>query len=95
MECAFRTPSERTNERRQNMSVLGKGVVLMGLSLAMGLASGCQTWVPEAGVTLPSGDWLNHAPQFFPPTPPFPLPREMKSLQDSYATIYPPEVVRP
>jgi hypothetical protein len=74
------------------MSVLKKGVVLAGLGLSMLTANGCQTWLPEAGVTLPSGEWLLHAPQYFPPTPPFPLPRELKSLQDAYRAPYPPEV---
>ena len=47
----------------------------------MGLASGCQTWVPEAGLTLPSQDYLKHPPQYIPPSPPFPLTRELNSLE--------------
>jgi hypothetical protein len=75
------------------MSVLKKSIVLASLGLSL-LATGCQTWVPEAGVTLPSGEWLLHPPQFFPPSPPFPLPREMKSMQD-YVPQYPPGVNPP
>ena len=70
------------------MSVLKKGIVLAGLGLSA-LAGGCQTWVPEAGVTMPSGEWLLHPPQFFPPTPSFPLPRELKAMQDAYRTPSP------
>lgn len=70
------------------MSVVKKGLVLASLGLSM-LTAGCQTWIPEAGVTMPSGEWLLHPPQFFPPSPPFPLPRELKAMQD-YVPQYPP-----
>jgi hypothetical protein len=48
-----------------------------GLLLAATTLSGCQTWVPGAGVTLPSPRYLQHPPQYFPPSPPFPLSREL------------------
>jgi hypothetical protein len=54
-------------------------------SLGLGLLSGCQTWVPEAGLTLPSGHYLEHFPQYIPPSPPFPLPRETASLEEAAA----------
>jgi hypothetical protein len=54
-------------------------------TLGMGLLSGCQTWVPEAGLTLPSGEYLKHLPQFIPPSPQFPLPREEASLEAAQA----------
>ena len=38
--------------------------------------SGCQTYVMEAGLTLPTPHYLRHSPQYFPPSPPYPLPRE-------------------
>ena len=57
------------------------GKLSVALAGIMCLASGCQTWVPEAGLTLPSGDYLKHPPQYFPPSPPFPLPRESLSLE--------------
>jgi hypothetical protein len=52
---------------------------LVGLSLALGSLSGCQTWV--AGMTLPSGRYLEHPPQYFPPSPAFPLTRELASQE--------------
>jgi hypothetical protein len=55
------------------------------LSLALGALSGCQTWVPEAGLTLPSPDYLRHQPQYFPPSPPFGLSRELASIEQAAA----------
>lgn len=46
--------------------------------------AGCQTWVPEAGLTLPSGRYLQHPPQYIPRSPQFPLEREMESLMEAY-----------
>lgn len=54
-------------------------IVLAGLALL----SGCQTWVPEACITLPSPHYLRHAPQYFPPSPPYPLPKELSSLEEA------------
>jgi hypothetical protein len=34
-----------------------------------------------AGMTLPSGYYLKHPPQYFPPSPPFPVPRELASQE--------------
>jgi hypothetical protein len=45
-------------------------------ALGCGL-TGCQTWV--GGMTLPSPRYLEHYPQYFPPDPAFPLPRELAS----------------
>lgn len=53
--------------------------------LGLGLLSGCQTWVPEAGLTLPSGNYLRHFPTYIPPSPPFPLPRETAGLEEAAA----------
>jgi hypothetical protein len=81
------------------MSVVKKGIVLAGLGLSLLTTVGCQTWIPEAGVTMPSAEWLLHPPQFFPPSPPFPLPRELKGLRDEArvnpATDQPPAGVNP
>jgi hypothetical protein len=55
------------------------GVVLAGAGLALTALSGCQTWV--AGMTLPSGRYLQHPPQYFAPSPPYPLPRELASQE--------------
>jgi hypothetical protein len=54
---------------------------LVSASLGLALVNGCQTWVPEAGLTLPSPRYLQHLPQYFPPSPSFPLPRELESLE--------------
>ncbi len=72
-----------------------------GLGLILGTLSGCQTWV--AGMTLPSGRYLEHPPQYFPPSPPFPLPRELAYQQAIAAQVpgavapapLPPPVVAP
>jgi len=51
------------------------------LCLIMTLVGGCQTWVPEAGLTMPSPHYLRHPPQYIPPSPPFPLPNELATLE--------------
>jgi hypothetical protein len=51
--------------------------VAAGLGFAL---TGCQTWV--GGMTLPSGRYLQHYPQYFAPDPDFPLPRELASQED-------------
>ena len=56
-------------------------LVVTGLTLA--LLSGCQTWNTEAGITLPSPHYLRHPPQYFPPSPPYPLQKELNSLEDA------------
>jgi hypothetical protein len=55
------------------------------LVLALSAMTGCQTWFPQAGLTLPSGDYLKHPPQYFPLSPPFPLPREEARMEQIYA----------
>jgi hypothetical protein len=54
-------------------------VGVAGLGLMLANLTGCQTWV--AGMTLPSGRYLQHPPQYFPPSPPFPLSRELAYQQ--------------
>jgi hypothetical protein len=49
------------------------------LGLALASTVGCQTWF--AGMTLPSGRYLQHPPQYFPPSPPYPLPRELANQE--------------
>jgi hypothetical protein len=51
------------------------------LAVLLGGLTGCQTWVPTAGVTLPSGRYLQHPPQYLPTSPDFTLPREMAKMQ--------------
>jgi hypothetical protein len=52
---------------------------IAGLGVVLSTLTGCQTWV--AGMTLPSGRYLEHPPQYFPPSPPFPLSRELAYQQ--------------
>ena len=52
----------------------------LGAVLALAGLSGCQTWF--GGMTLPSGRYLEHYPQYFSPDPTFPLPRELASQED-------------
>jgi hypothetical protein len=62
-----------------------RGGWLLGAGLGLGLLSGCQTWVPEAALTLPSPNYLRHFPTYIPPSPAFPLPRELQSLEEAAA----------
>ncbi|MFL5241195.1 MAG: hypothetical protein ACJ8FY_03730 [Gemmataceae bacterium] len=54
-----------------------------GLGLALTVLSGCQTNV--GGMTLPSGHYLDHPPQYIPPSPAFPLSRELASQEAAAA----------
>lgn len=58
-----------------------------GLGAVLAASAGCQTWV--GGMTLPSGHYLQHQPQYFPPSPPFPLPRELASQEAAAAAGIP------
>ncbi|HEY7310780.1 MAG TPA: hypothetical protein VH643_15560 [Gemmataceae bacterium] len=40
--------------------------------------------------TLPSGQYLQHPPQYIPPSPPFPSSRELAAQEASTATLLPP-----
>lgn len=67
----------------------------VGLVVA-GSLTGCQTNI--AGMTLPSGHYLQHPPQYIPPSPPFPLTRELATMQaqsgvaaNTQAPLPPPE----
>jgi hypothetical protein len=59
------------------------------LALALAAGGGCQTWVPEAGLTLPSPEYLQHPPQYIPPSPDFPLPREQAAIEAAAAAQMP------
>jgi hypothetical protein len=56
-----------------------------GLGLVLAALAGCQTWVPEAALTLPSGHYLEHSPQYIPRSPDFPFPREEATLSANAA----------
>ena len=55
--------------------------VLAALGLTLAVSTGCQTQLPITGQTLPSPRYLDHQPQYIPPSPPFPLPRELATQQ--------------
>jgi hypothetical protein len=67
--------------------------VAMGLALAT--QTGCQTWTWDSGMTLPSGHYLQHPPQYIPPDPAFPLTRELAHMEAGGAPVpgLPPEPV--
>jgi hypothetical protein len=65
------------------MTMMRRNHVLLLTGLGLSLLSGCQTWVPEAGLTLPSEHYLHYNPQYFPPSEPYPLPKELNSLEEA------------
>jgi hypothetical protein len=70
----------KTMRRRPGLRSAGLGLALLALG-------GCQTWM--AGMTLPSGRYLQHPPQYIPPSPPFPLSRELASQEAAAAAALP------
>jgi hypothetical protein len=68
----------------ENMNTMRRWqrLTMLGLGLTLAALTGCQTWVPTAGITLPSGRYLEHSPQYLPPSPPFPLTRELAYQED-------------
>lgn len=56
-------------------------LALAGLGLAF--VSGCQNWPMDAGITLPSPWYLKHPPQYFPPSPAYPLENETNGLAEA------------
>lgn len=60
-------------------------VLLAGVAIALGATTGCQTWT--SGMTLPSGRYLEHPPQYFPPSPAFPLSRELATMEKQQAGV--------
>ncbi len=59
----------------------GRSVAVLGLGLVLAGLTGCQTWTYSSGMTLPSGHYLQHRPQYIPPSPDFPLERELAYQQ--------------
>ena len=64
-----------------------QGVTLAGWGLALASLTGCQTWVPTTGQTLPSPRYLQHPPQYLAPSPAFPLSRELASQERAAAAL--------
>ncbi len=60
---------------------------LLGLAWVLAAATGCQTWV--AGMTLPTGHYLEHPPQYIPPSPSYPLTRELATQEETAAAPAP------
>ncbi len=79
------------------------GLVALGLGWALAAGAGCQTWVPGAALTLPSPRYLEHPPQYIPPSPAFPHSRELASQEATWTQpsgpgavpLPPPVVPRP
>jgi hypothetical protein len=61
------------------------GLCVAGLGLSLAVLSGCQAWTSTTYQTLPSGRYLQHPPQYIPPSPPFPLPRELAAQEAAAA----------
>lgn len=59
---------------------LRHGWGLAALGLLLSLTTGCQTWI--GGMTLPSGHYLQHPPQYFKESPAFPLTRELARQEE-------------
>lgn len=59
-----------------------------GLGISVAALTGCQTYPAGfGGMTLPSPHYLKHYPQYFPPDPPFPLQRELDSMQNAEGLV--------
>ena len=54
---------------------------MAGIGLTLATLTGCQTWTYSSGMTLPSGHYLQHRPQYIPPSPDYPLERELAYMQ--------------
>jgi hypothetical protein len=63
---------------------------LLGLGCILSATTGCQTWM--AGMTLPSGRYLDHRPQYFAPEPDFPLQRELATMRTNAGLANPAAV---
>lgn len=60
-----------------------KTFALAWIGVGLGMANGCQTWWPEVALTLPSPHILRHPPSYIPPSPPFPLSKELQGIEDA------------
>ncbi len=59
-----------------NTTRRGLYLPMAGLGLLLSALVGCQTQIPGTQQTLPSPHYLDHPPQYIPPSPAFPLARE-------------------
>lgn len=60
---------------------------LAGVGFALLSLCGCQTYM--SGMTLPSPHYLQHPPQYLPPSPVFPLSRELAGQEAAAAAPAP------
>jgi hypothetical protein len=86
VQTAFRAGFRAVSYRRGRMGDMSKKSrwlygCLAGAALTLGAVSGCQTQL--AGMTLPSGHYLEHPPQFIPQSPDFPLRRELVRQEET------------
>src|SRR5437870_3394248 len=79
----FPPESPSIDSRKARVMTKRRTTSLVAAGLGLALLSGCQTWNTEAGLTLPSPYYLRHAPQYFPPSPPYPLQKELNALEDA------------
>ncbi len=77
----------KTMRRWRSLGGLGLSALLLSSSV------GCQTWT--SGMTLPSGHYLQHPPQYIPDSPPFPLSRELAGMQMQSAPATTPPIPAP
>ncbi|HKI38395.1 MAG TPA: hypothetical protein VKA46_41480 [Gemmataceae bacterium] len=66
-----------------------------GIGLMLAALAGCQTWLPEAGLTLPSPHYLEHPPQYIPRSGPFPFPNEEATQEAISARVAAPAGAAP
>ncbi len=68
----------KTMRRWRYLPTAGVGLVLAALA-------GCNTWLPEAGITVPSPHYLEHPPQYIPRSPAYPFTREEATMEATNA----------
>jgi hypothetical protein len=76
------TPLKKWNEKQNHVAEC------LGLFYAKEKQKAAATLQP--GMTLPTGQYLSHPPQFVPATPQYTLPPELSNLQDATTTSQPP-----
>jgi hypothetical protein len=72
-------------ERHGLMIMKRRRTWLAAAGVGLAVLSGCQTYNAESNLTLPTAHYLGHVPQYMPPSPPYPLTKETKSLEDENA----------
>jgi hypothetical protein len=65
------------------MSKLYRNGLLALTGLGLAFVTGCQSWPMDTGMTLPSPYYLRHRPEYFRPSPPYPLIKELNSLEEA------------